>query len=195
MAATKSSPLRDAHRDLTRTRIVDAALDLMRAGDEAAFTVAAVAAAAGMTERTVYRHFETRDALMAAAWRRINEVVKTPALPDTPEALIAQPLTAFPFFDEEEVLMRAIVATREGRELRLSVNAERQAGMRAAVRAARPDLQEPEFTRLCAVVQLLDSSFAWLMMKDYWGLDGHEAGRAASAAIARLLDYDRGEPS
>jgi AcrR family transcriptional regulator len=185
--ANETQDLRDAHRDLTRGRIVEAALDLLREGNAAGLTFAGVAARAGMTERTVYRHFETRDALMTAAWTRIGALVNTPELPKTPEFLTDQPLTAFPGFDAEERLMRMLVLSPEGHALRLSVNDKRVAGIRAAVRLARPELKEPDFTRLCAVVQLLDSSFAWLMMKDYWGLDGAEAGRAASAAIAALL--------
>jgi AcrR family transcriptional regulator len=192
---TETSDLRDAQRDLTRGRIVEAALNLLREGKAGGLTFAGVASRAGMTERTVYRHFETREALMAAAWSRINELVKTPEMPNTPEALTAQPLTAFSAFDTEEKLMRMLVLSPEGHALRLSANAKRVAAIRAAVRAARPDLKEPGFTRLCAAAQLLDSSFAWLMMKDYWGLSGAEAGRAASAAIATLLPPGDGMPN
>ena len=185
--STETPDLRDAHRELTKGRIVDAALNLMREGKPGDLTFAGVAARAGMTERTVYRHFETRDALMAAAWARINVLVKTPEMPSTPGTLIGQPATAFPAFDAEEKLMRMLVLSPEGHALRLSANAKRTASIRAAVKTARPDLKEPEFTRVCAAAQLLDSSFAWLMMKDYWGLSGHEAGRASSDAIAALL--------
>jgi AcrR family transcriptional regulator len=178
--------LRDAHRDLTRVRIVDAAVALFEANPDE-LTLARVAAAAGMTERTLYRHFATRDELMTAVWARVNEIVRTPNMPDTPERLIAQPREMFPAFDEQATLIRAIVSTPQGRELRLSVNAARQAAIRNAVSMARPDLKDPEFTRLCAAVQLLDSSFAWAVMKDYWGLEGPEAGAAASEAIAALL--------
>jgi AcrR family transcriptional regulator len=193
-AANETDNLRNAHRDLTRGRIVEAALDLLREGKPDGLTFAAVAARAGMTERTVYRHFETREALMAAAWTRIADLVKTPEMPRTPDAAIAQPRTAFPAFDAQERLMRMLVLSFEGHAIRLGVNEARTAAFRAAVKLARPDLKEPEFTRLCAAVQLLDSSFAWLMMKDYWGLSGHDAGRAASDAIATLLASPAPEP-
>lgn len=179
--------LREAHKSLTRHRILEAALGLMRTGAPDALTIAAVAAAAGVTERTIYRHFAAREDLLQAVWERINANVSNPVFPAGAADLIRQPRRVFPQFDLEEGLIRAIATTREGRELRLSVNAGRQEAMRAAVREAWPDLAEPHFTRLCAVVQLLDSSFAWVTMKDYWGLDGAEAGKAASQAIAALL--------
>ncbi|MDX2237618.1 MAG: helix-turn-helix domain-containing protein [Hyphomonadaceae bacterium] len=188
-AGVQTSSLRDAHRNLTRRRVLDAALGLFRDGAVEDLTMAGVAARAGMTERTIYRHFETREALLGAVWEEINAIVKTPSMPDTPERLIAQPREMFREFDKEEALLRAIVTTRQGRELRLSVNAQRQTAIRQAVRAARPELMEPHFTRLCAAVQLLDSSFAWAVMKDYWGLAGDEAGAAASEAIRVLLGY------
>jgi hypothetical protein len=84
-----------------------------------------------------------------------------------------------------------MLASPQGRELRLRVNRERQAAIRAAVRDARPGLREPAFTRLCAAVQLLYSASGWATMTDYWDLDSGEAGRAASEAIAALLGVPR----
>lgn len=188
------TPVREAHKALTQERIVQAALEVIQRGEAETLTVAQVASEAGVTERTIYRHFPTRDDLMAAVWAKVNERVATPTLPATPAEVIAQPMEMFPAFDEQEALIRAIVFTKQGRELRLSVNAERQKRFRQAVAMARPDLKEPEFTRVCAAVQLLDSSFAWSVMKDYWGLSGEEAGRAASAAITVLLTAPSEQP-
>lgn len=188
-------PVREAHKALTQERIVQAALEVIQRGEAETLTVAQVAAEAGVTERTIYRHFPTRDDLMAAVWAKVNERVATPTLPATPTEVIAQPMEMFPAFDAQEALIRAIVFTKQGRELRLSVNAERQKRFRQAVAMARPDLKEPEFTRVCAAVQLLDSSFAWSVMKDYWGLSGEEAGKAASAAITVLLTPPSEQPT
>ena len=57
----------------------------------------------------------------------------------------------------------------------------------ACVRDAFPQIQEPQLTRLAAIVQLIDSAYAWSVMKEYWDLDGTESGSAASEAIAILL--------
>lgn len=184
---TSSTTLREAHKALTRTRIVDAALALMEAGDEGALTLAHVAETAGVTERTLYRHFETREALIASVWARVNESLADVAHADTPEELVAQPRRVFAVFDEKPELIRAIVHTRQGRDLRLASNTKRRARFRKVVRTARPDLEEPEVTRLAAVIQLLDSAYAWAAMREYWDLDGASAGEAVSDAIAVLL--------
>jgi AcrR family transcriptional regulator len=184
---TVSESLRDAHKALTRQRILDAALQLVEAEDPDSLTLAHVARAAGVTERTIYRHFATREELISAAWARINETMAPPRQPDTAAELIALPKHMFPEFDLRESLIRAILYTKQGRELRLVGNPQRKTRIRRAVREARPDLNDAEATRMCAVVQLLSSSFAWSVMKDYWNMDGETAGHAASEAIARLL--------
>lgn len=183
--------LRDAHKALTRQRILDAAIRLVEAEDPESLTLGHVARAAGVTERTIYRHFATREELISAAWVRINETIAIRAAPETAADLVELPRHMFPSFDQREPLMRALLYSKQGRELRLSGNTQRKARVRRAVREARPDLSDAEVTRLSAVVQLLSSSFAWSVMKDYWGLNGETAGQAASEAIATLLTPPR----
>jgi AcrR family transcriptional regulator len=190
-----TSSLREAHKALTQERIVDAALALFEAEDPDSLTLARVAHAAGVTERTIYRHFATRDELIHASWARMNQQLSNPPAPDSAAALVAHPRHMFPEFEARAALIRAVVWTKQGRELRLSGNAQRKSRIRKAVREARPELDEAAATRLCAVVQLLSSSLAWSSMKDYWNLDGDSAGRAASEAIARLLAPERPQPS
>ena len=189
--AAVTATIRDAHRDLTRARLLDAALDLLRHEDLDALKMAQVAARAGMTERTLYRHFPTRDDLLKAAWRWLEARVGAGGLAHTPREVAEAPLSLFANFDAEEGAVRAATLSRTGRELRRGVNKQRQGAFRAVVRVARPDLSEPELTRLCAAVQLLTSAFAWAAMKDFWDLDGAEAALASSEAIKALLGLER----
>ena len=101
-------------------------------------------------------------------------------------------LFASPFaFERRGQMIRAMLSSPQGRELRLKANEERQAAIRSVLKAARPDLRGAALTRLCAAVQLLSSASGWATMTDYWGLDSIEAGRAASEAIAALLKPGR----
>lgn len=179
--------LRDRYREETRTRILDAAILELGATELEELTMAGVAARAGVTERTVFRHFASRDTLIQAVWPRLQKRVRSRGFPRTAEALIDTPNLLFPEFDKEEGLVRASAFSAAGREVRRAANGERQAAMRAAVRDAFPGITEPELTRLAAIVQLLDSAYAWAVMKEHWGLDGKEAGLAASQALAVLL--------
>jgi AcrR family transcriptional regulator len=179
--------LRDQYREETRIRILDAAIVELGATELEELTMASVAARAGVTERTVFRHFASRDVLIQAVWPRMQARVRSSGFPTTAEALIDTPNKLFPEFDKEEPLVRASAFSAAGREVRRAANAERQAAMRAAVRDAFPAIKEPELTRLAAVAQLIDSAYAWAVMKEHWGLDGTESGLAASQALAVLM--------
>ncbi|MBY9065392.1 TetR/AcrR family transcriptional regulator [Hyphomonas sp. WL0036] len=185
--SSETLSLREAQRELTRNRILDAALDLISEEPLDAITLANVAARAAVTERTLYRYFATRDELVEALWPRINDrAAHGRTFPETPEAMIRQPSEIFPGFDQEEGLTR-FVFTRQGQELRLSVNDKRQAAFLQAVAKARPDLGESDRRELAAICQLLDSSFAWVSLKDYWGIEGNQSGPLASETIQLLL--------
>lgn len=187
----KQPTLRQAHRDYTRARIIDAAVESLKADAYEGLLVADVAERAGVAERTLYRYFPARIDLIRATWTHINAMFSETENPDTPELLISDPLTAFPAFDAEEALIRAIVTTRQGKELRLSIISERHAAIKNAVAAARPDLDESAQLRLSVVAQLLHSSVAWQHIKDYWSLDGKTAGIAVSEALQSLLTMPR----
>jgi len=185
--SVQQTPLRDRYREETRTRILDAAVAQLATTELDELTVGGVAARAGVTERTVFRHFASRDELIRAVWPRLQARVRSRGFPTTADDLIETPNRLFPEFDKEEPLVRASAFSAAGREVRRASNLERQAAMRAAVRDAFPDIGEPDLTRLAAVAQLIDSAYAWAVMKEHWGLDGTEAGLAASRALAVLL--------
>jgi AcrR family transcriptional regulator len=187
MKTEAQTSLRDHYRAETTTRILDAAIEEMSANELEGLTMSGVAQRAGVTERTVFRHFPSREALIAAVWPRMQARVRSRGFPTTAQDLIDTPPHLFPEFDKEEGLVRASAYSAAGREVRMRANPERQKAMRACVRDAFPDIAEPELTRLAAIVQLIDSAYAWAVMKEFWGLSGEDAGKAASEAIAVLL--------
>lgn len=178
--------LRDRQKADAREMILEAVESCLSDGGLEELSFAEVAARAGMSERTVYRHFATREALLDAFWTRLHASLGI-VFPTTAAELIALPRRVFPLFAERETVIRGLMASPQGRKVRLAVNEDRQAAIRAAVRDGVGEMTEPGFTRLCAAVQLLYSAAGWLTMRDYWGLSGEAAGQAASDAIAALL--------
>ncbi len=132
---------------------------------------------AKVTERTVYRHFLTREDLLKAVWPRMQARVGSSGFPQTPDDLIATPLRLFPRFDEDEGLIRASISSETGREMRLSSNPQRQAAMLACVADALPELDDAAKRRRAAVAQLIDSAYAWSVLE---GFRGSEAQRPAA---------------
>jgi len=181
------SPLRQTYMAQTRQRILDAAFAAVQNEGLEALTIAQVAKDAGITERTVYRHFQTRDELLKAVWGQMQARIGLAGYPQTVEALLAAPGKLFPRFDSQEGAVRASMYSPAGRQVRTSANPERHKAFQACVAEALPDLPAAACRRRAAVIQMIGSSHGWACLKDYWGFDSVEAARAASEAIAILL--------
>lgn len=185
------SPLRDAQKEETRRRIVDAAGQLMADASLGGLSYAAIAREAGVQERTVYRHFPTKDDLIDALWGWLDPSIGFQSFPQTEDELVAFPPRVFPAFDDNENMMRAMWTTPQGREFRLKVNERRQAAIRRSVSDATKDLPAEEAAAITAAAQLLYSGAAWLTMKDYWGFSGAQSGEASAFVLKLLLDAAR----
>ena len=184
------SPLRQGYAAQTRERILDAAIAALNDGAPEQLTIAGVARAAGITERTIYRHFATREDLLRAVWPRMQARMGMSGFPQDVETLLATPQKVFPRFAAEEGSVRASMASDAGREIRRAANPERQKAFVGCVAEALPALDAAARRRRAAVIQLIGSAHGWAAMKDYWGLDADEAGRAAAEAIALLLGQE-----
>jgi AcrR family transcriptional regulator len=179
--------LRDEYKEQTRRRIVDSAIELVREKGEQPLTIAAVAARAGVTDRTIYRHFETRDALIRAVWQAMQARVASFGFPTTAEALLESPRKLFPNFDEARELVRASIHSPAGLDVRMHSNANRTRAILASVRDALPGLSGAALRRRAAIAQLINSAQGWEVLTHFWGMSGEEAGAAACEALAILL--------
>jgi AcrR family transcriptional regulator len=187
MSSNKLTSVRDEYKEQTRLRILDAAVKLIEESGEAPLTIGSVAERAGVTDRTVYRHFETREVLVRATWTRMQQRVASRGFPRTAEEMLESPKGLFPRFDAAAGLVRASLLSQAGRDLRMSSNAERQEATLACVRDAFPDADEKWLWRRAAIAQLINSAYGWDVMRRYWGLDGKDSGEAAADALAVLL--------
>lgn len=182
------SPLRAGQAQETRARILSAALDLMVTapeGDEIGLD--RIAAHAGVERRTLFRHFDTREALFAAAFDVLNARLGLSRYPADTTGLLAGPPAAFAAFDGHEGAIRAAIHTRAGRTMREGMLPERRAAFAALLDRHAPDLPPDCRAEVLALIHLLYSAPAWEVLKDYGGLTGAQAGRAAAWALSLIL--------
>jgi AcrR family transcriptional regulator len=183
---TQPSRFHAALKGATREAILDAVEHCLMDSGLDALTFAQVAQAADISERTVYRHFATKEALLEAFWGRIQQTLGLQqSIESWDQHLASRPL-AFAEMDRRDKVLRALMRSGQAHEARLRINAKRQAGIRKVVAEAVGDLPEPAFTELCALVHLLGSAPAWAALKDYWGIEGEHAGRVVARAISTL---------
>ena len=177
---------------ITRQRIMEATAALLRDGGEDV-TFDLVAKRSGVPVRTVYRHYESKEALFTAFWQWMNEAIDMPAAPTTAEELVAHIPRLFAAFERDEALVRAMLHNPHGRAVRISFAQARQAKFEFALRDVLDPLAVAERTRILATVTVLCSASGWESMKDNWQLDGHAAAEAAQWAVAALIRR-AGEP-
>jgi AcrR family transcriptional regulator len=147
-----------------------------------------VAAAAGVPERTLYRHFPTRDALIGALFDEANAQIGFEGeLPMTAAATTDMIRRIFPGFDTIAPVIDELLRTPEGRRARLARIESRRKAATAVVHDARPDLDATTTRQLAAVVQVLGTAAVWQALRDFWSMDGEQAAAAVTTAIERLL--------
>jgi AcrR family transcriptional regulator len=183
---TDAPSVTEAKAALVRERVLDAVGALIAAGDD--ITFAKAAAAAGVPERTVYRHFPSRDSLVAALFEHTNRRIGFDGeLPATPAAMSDMVRRVFPGFDTVAPVVGELLASPEGRRARLGALEARQAAALDVVANARPDLDPVAARHLAAVVQVLGTAAVWQALRDFWAMDGTEAATAVTTVLDVLL--------
>src|SRR4249920_3610861 len=156
-----SESLQDARAAVVRRRVLEGVADLLAAGDE--LTFAKVAAAAGVPERTIYRHFPTRQDLLTAVFDCANERIGFAGAEPPADGAGAIELVrrAFPAFDELAPIIHELLIAPEGLPARLSGNDRRRRSALAVARHEAPGLDRTRTRRVAAIVQLLTAAATW----------------------------------
>jgi AcrR family transcriptional regulator len=182
--------LTDARNALVRERIFQGVEQAL--SRDGAWTFASVAKAARVPERTLYRHFPTREALLEGIFDWANARLGFQGQPpEDSVALQALVRRCFPGFDKLAPVVRELLLAPEGRLGRLKQKARRQRASLRLVRSEALALGSNDERRLAAIVQLLGQAATWHALREYWDMDGAEAAEAAVQAIELLLEGAR----
>jgi AcrR family transcriptional regulator len=189
-ARTYRSPLRDEQARRTRTRVLDAFVELLadRRADD--ITTREIAERAGVSQPTVYRHFPDRTALLEGISARIGELMD---LPDGIPAVAS--------IDEVGPRIEALLVTSDAFAVEVRAEALLNADPRRytpetrrlsaevldLVAAAFPDLDERRRTHVAGLLRCIGSSQSWLRMREEFGVPGVESGPLLRWAIDTLI--------
>ncbi|WP_019927852.1 TetR/AcrR family transcriptional regulator [Nocardia sp. BMG111209] len=171
----------------TRDRILAAGSELVHgltAWDWRGLTFRAVAERAGVSERTVYRHFPTEHDLHEAIMRRLAEesgvTYSGLRLADL-APVTARVLTSLPSF-----AVRHWSIERPQEPALAAVETDRREALVAAVAAEAADWPEEQRRMAVAVLDLLWDPGTFERLSTLWELDAGQAGRALTWAIERI---------
>jgi AcrR family transcriptional regulator len=185
MTVELPSPPRLELAGLTEERIMKGLSGLLTNGDEVTFR--ALSRASGVPERTLYRYYPSREALLAAFWTWLNDRLGMPAPPKSPQDLIASIAGIFAAFAADEPLIRAMLHDPQGRATRLAHGEARRARLRNALQPVLAPLEATARRRLLVSIHALISAAGWETMRDYGRVSSPEAADAAQWAVATLI--------
>lgn len=167
--------LRDRQAEATRQAIVDAFLELAHQANSVSISMPAVARRAGVSVRTLYRYFATKDELQTAvASRSAERAQATMTDPTLDRSTVARYMTGlWASFADDLPAVVAELATPVGRQLR----AARLADSRVTTARLAPEVAgDPEAVDL--LVAVLSSS----MFLELVGRMAYRPERAAALA-------------
>jgi AcrR family transcriptional regulator len=176
------SPVRRQRAAETRERILTAGAELLHGfpiWNWSALTVRAVAARAGVNERTVYRHFETERALRDAVLVRLEEESGI-AVDDglTLDDVAAVTARMFEYVSSFPVAPRVV---RD--DTVAAANARQRAALLAALAPHTAEWSDLERTLAAAVLDVLWSTVSYERLVTDWELDPEEAIRGLTWTI------------
>jgi AcrR family transcriptional regulator len=179
--------LRSRQAALARTTILEALLRHLKAGDADNVSMDDLAREAGVSRRTLYRYFPTRDDLLAGAAEWIRDDVLQLPVGIGEEGIVESFRRAAARLEQHPRVARALLRTETGQALRTGYRAARVAAIRDALKREVPGLSRRELDRAAGVLTYLCSSSAWITIQDESGLDASGAQAAVAWAIESLL--------
>ena len=181
-----ASPLRDEQTEVTRKRILDALVRTMGKG-VAGLSVPAVAAEAGVSVPTVYRHFRTKADLVAALAPYLagkTGLMEFPEVAGDDLGAVAREL--YRRNEEMDAEVRAAMASQLGQEVRRRTMPDRVNLIKKNVALRVPGLSAADLDRLTRVLLILMSSATMRAYKDYLGMNAKDAGEDVAWTVGIL---------
>ena len=194
---TAMTDLRSRQKALARRAILEALADLIAETRHLDFSVQEVAARAGVSLRTVYNHFPSREDLLDGLNSHFNEVMveREGVLigdVDSVEQLVEAAAANFRIFEDLGGLSEAWVQVGALVPPAAEEHEHRTARMVELVADALPDLDPAQQRVVGTLVRHLFGQHTWYLMTRDYGLSIDDTVEAARWAVAALLDAARG---
>ncbi len=195
MTRQYASSLRADQQEATRERLLQAVRDELEQVLPEQLSFAAVAARAKVSERTVYRHFETKEAMMDAFWTwyiagpfgvPTDEAVPLAELPQYTRDLYAA-------YQRNEGVSRALVSSHVGREVRDRSRRRRRKMFEHTLEPVIAKLGDDDRRRVVATFQMLHSITTWHTLRERQ-LSGDEAADVVAWLGRLVIDELRKNP-
>src|SRR5688500_16482813 len=178
-----SSQLRQSQVELTQRTIMEAMAAVLIEQGPQGDAVKEVARQANVSERTIYRHYPSKEVLWDAFLLWVSEKVGLDDYPATAAEMIETVPPLFARFDEHEELLRACLDIRAWSDVWLRGRSGWKDGIDRLLRNSFPGLSVESRDRAGGVVHVLFNGITWKTQKDQWGFNGAQAALATQWAL------------
>lgn len=184
--------LKDRHTDATRELILTTAIDLLEKAGVTDLTVRSVAKAAGMSERTVFRYFATRDEFLDAVAAEAVRRMQPPSPPSSVQDLPEYPAALYKSFEESKHLIEASLHTEIFKRVRGSAARGRWAAITQMIDDYAPHLPKKERQIAATNINYYLSASTWYYFRFNFEFSLKDTIDCARSAI-RLTVEDIGK--
>jgi AcrR family transcriptional regulator len=180
-------PLRERQAEAVRNAVLDAAIAELETKRVDDLSMGDVAAAAGISLRTLYRYFPDRASLLHAAGEHLYGSLGVPYDIAGPDDIAASFLDAARRLSSRPALTRALVQTTAGRAARSATRGQRVEAIRTALKPLTDGLDDDTARWATAVIAHLCSAVSWVSITDDSGSSDADAQHAVAWAIDTLI--------
>ncbi len=192
MDDSKAVPsLRQRQNELTKELILKALAKVIIEKGVHNFSVQTVADGAGVSHRTVYRHYQTREALLeglAAYLDGLFENRRYNPVPEKASEVLEAVTDVFQVFEEVDIYVKALILARLATGHRGKSTLQRDIAFRKIISDLAPNLDDGERRCAAMVIRHLISSTTWMILTDSLGLTTEEALQGVKWALEVLFD-------
>ncbi len=192
MNSLKPTPsLRQKQNELTKGLILKALAKVILEKGVHNFSVQTVADAAGVSHRTVYRHYPTREALLeglADYLETLLEQQRYQSVPENASDVLKAVTEVFHIFEDVDIYVKAMVLARLSTGHRPASTLERDTAFQKIIKDLAPKLDDNEIDRAASLIRYLVSSTTWMILTDNMGLSTKEALQGVKWAVEVLFE-------
>ena len=185
--------LKDRQADATRELILSTAVDLLEGSGVSELTVRAVARSAGMSERTVFRYFSTREGFLDAVAEATAERLSTPTPPASIEGLLDFPTPLYRSFEGNARLTAAVLHTDIYGRVRKSSGGSRWRAVEKLIDRSAPGKPKKQRKIAATNINYFLSATTWHYYRTNFRMTLPDAIACAKAAIKLTVDELCGE--
>ena len=185
MSSTNS--LKDRQTDATQKLILSTAVELLETDGVNATTARAVARKAGISERTVFRYYGSRDEFLDAIAEEAAARMHTPQPPDDINKLPDYVSVLYSRFEEFEPLLKEALHTEISKRIRATVARRRWIAVRSLIDASAAH-RSPSDRKIAATnISYYLSASTWQYYRFTFDLSAKDAERFARTAVSIFI--------